>query len=104
LWDFTAEKKATNTIKNSIITSTTCIFTTKSYAWLMKINRIKEILVIKDISQKDFASKIGKSINSVSSICNNKSQPHLRDLRRMAIILDIDIRELLVSTKKQSNG
>lgn len=27
------------------------------------------------------------------------SQPHLKDLKRIAEILDVDIRELLVSTK-----
>lgn len=70
----------------------------------MKINRLKEVLVIKELSQKEFAKKIGKSINSISSICNNKSQPHLKDLRKMAQILDIDIRELLVSTKNKTNG
>lgn len=65
----------------------------------MKINRIKEVLVIKDISQKDFAIKMGRGTNSIGSICKNKSQPHLKDLRKMAMILDIDIRELLVSMK-----
>jgi putative transcriptional regulator len=64
-----------------------------------KINRIKEVLVIKAISQKELAKKMGKSTNAVGSICNNKSQPHLKDLKKMAIILDIDIRELLISTK-----
>lgn len=64
-----------------------------------KINRIKEVLVSKDISQKDFAAKIGRNPNSIAAICNNKSQPHLKDLKRMAEILDVDIRELLIPTK-----
>jgi len=66
-----------------------------------RINRIKEILVIKGISQKELAAKLGKSTNSIASICNNKSQPHLKDLKIIAEILDIDIRELLVTTKQQ---
>lgn len=64
-----------------------------------RINRIKEILVIKGISQKDFAEQTGKSRNTITLICNNKTQPHLKDLRTMAVILDVDIRELLVATK-----
>lgn len=64
-----------------------------------KINRIKELLVIKDMSQKYLAEKLDKNPNTIASICNNKSQPHLKDLKRIAAILDVDIRELLVPTK-----
>ena len=63
-----------------------------------RINRIKEVLVIKGISQKDLAERMGKNPNTITSICNNKSQPHLKDLKKMAEILEVDIRELLVST------
>ncbi|WP_136465214.1 helix-turn-helix transcriptional regulator [Flagellimonas onchidii] len=64
-----------------------------------RINRIKEVLVIKGISQKELAVKMDRNPNTITSICNNKSQPHLKDLKRIAQILDVDIRELLVSTK-----
>lgn len=64
-----------------------------------KINRVKEILVRKDMSQKELAKRLGKNPNTITSICNNKSQPHLKDLKRIAEILDVDIRELLVSTR-----
>jgi putative transcriptional regulator len=64
-----------------------------------RINRIKEILVIKGMSQKALAEKLGRSTTTVASICNNKSQPHLKELKRIAEILDVDIRELLVPTK-----
>ena len=66
---------------------------------LERINRIKEVLVIKGITQKELAAKLDKNPNSITSICNNKSQPHLKDLKRIAEILDVDIRELLVPTK-----
>ncbi len=65
-----------------------------------KINRIKEVLISKDLSQKELAKRLGKSANAIASICNNKSQPHLKELRRMARLLDIDIRELLLPTKE----
>ncbi len=64
-----------------------------------RINRIKEILVIKGVSQKELAVKLGKNPNTIASICNNKSQPHLKVLKQIAQILDVDIRELLVPTK-----
>ncbi|MBD77813.1 MAG: transcriptional regulator [Crocinitomicaceae bacterium] len=65
-----------------------------------RINRIKEILVIQGVSQKELAAKLGKNPNTVTAMCNNKSQPHLKDLKKIAEILDVDIRELLVPTKK----
>ena len=64
-----------------------------------RINRIKEVLVIQGMTQKALAEQLGKTANTVALICNNKSQPHLKDLKRIAEILDVDIRELLVATK-----
>lgn len=63
-----------------------------------RINRIKEVLVIKGKSQKWLAEQMGISTTAMTAICNNKSQPHLKDLKRMAAILEVDIRDLLVST------
>lgn len=63
-----------------------------------RINRIKEILVIKGMSQKELSVKLDRNPNSIASICNNKSQPHLKDLKRIAEILEVDIRDLLVPT------
>lgn len=64
-----------------------------------RINRIKEVLVIKGMSQKTLAEKLNRSTTTIASICNNKTQPHLKDLKAIALILDVDIRELLVPTK-----
>ena len=62
-----------------------------------RINRVKEVLVIQGKSQKWLAKQMGISTTAMTAICNNKSQPHLKDLKRMAEILEMDIRELLVS-------
>lgn len=51
------------------------------------------------MSQQELAAQLGKNPISVTSMCNNKSQPHLKDLKRIAEILDVDIRELEVPTK-----
>jgi putative transcriptional regulator len=64
-----------------------------------RINRIKEMLVIQGKSQVWLADKLGKSTTAITSICNNKSQPHLKDLKKIVTLLDVDIRELLVPTK-----
>lgn len=64
-----------------------------------RINRIKEVLIITGKSQKWLSEQLGKSTTAVTSFCNNKSQPHLKDLKRIAEILEVDIRELLVATK-----
>jgi len=64
-----------------------------------RINRIKEVLVIKGMSQKELAAKLNRNPNTITSICNNKSQPHLKDLKRIAEILEVDIRELLIPTR-----
>lgn len=64
-----------------------------------RINRIKELLVIQGKTQIWLADKLGKSTTAIAAMCNNKTQPHLKDLKKIAIILDVDIRELLVPTK-----
>ena len=64
-----------------------------------RINRIKEILVIQGKTQVWLAKELGKSTTAIAAICNNKTQPHLKELKRIAKILDVDIRELLVPTK-----
>jgi transcriptional regulator with XRE-family HTH domain len=65
-----------------------------------KFNRIKEILVRQGVSQKDLALQLGKNEHTVSNWCINKSQPHLKDLFKIAEILDVDVCELLVPSKE----
>lgn len=65
-----------------------------------RINKIKEVLVRKGVSQKDLAVELGKNEHTVSNWCINKSQPHLIDLRKIADYIDVDICELLVSNRK----
>jgi transcriptional regulator with XRE-family HTH domain len=67
---------------------------------MQRLNRIKEVLVIKNKSQKWLSQELGRSANSIALICNNKTQPHLSDLKKIAELLDVDIRELLVPTKQ----
>lgn len=63
------------------------------------MNTIKEILSQQGRSQKWLSQKLGKSYVIVSRYCNNKSQPPLEVLNEIAFILDVDVRELIKSTK-----
>lgn len=60
------------------------------------MNRIKEILEIKGIKQIWLAEKLGKSYNMVNLYAQNKRQPSLEDLFKIANILNISVKELLV--------
>ncbi|TRX46332.1 helix-turn-helix transcriptional regulator [Fulvivirga sp. M361] len=64
-----------------------------------KLNRLKEILVREGVSQKDLAVQLEKNEHTVSNWCINKSQPHLKELYKIAEILQVDICELLISKK-----
>lgn len=63
------------------------------------INRIKVVLVEKKRTSKWLSEQLGKDPATVSKWCTNSSQPSLETLSRIAQILEIDIRELLISTK-----
>jgi transcriptional regulator with XRE-family HTH domain len=63
------------------------------------MNRIKEVLEQKGIKQKWLAEKLGKSFNSVNSYVQNRQQPRLEVLNQIAEILDVDIKDLIVSSK-----
>lgn len=63
------------------------------------MNRIKEFLEIKGMSQTDLAHKLGKSFNMVNLYATNKVQPPIPVLYEIADILSIDVRELLQPNK-----
>ena len=64
------------------------------------MNRIKEILEQKGIKQIWLAEKLGKSYNMVNSYAKNRRQPSLENLYKIAEILQVDIKELLISNIK----
>jgi len=63
------------------------------------MNRIKEVLQEKGIKQVWLADQLYKSYNMVNSYVQNRRQPNLEDLYRIADILDVDVKELIVSNK-----
>ena len=64
------------------------------------MNRIKEVLEEKGIKQTWLADKLGKSYNMVNAYAQNRQQPRLEVFTEIANILDVDIKDLIVSTKK----
>ncbi len=63
------------------------------------MNRIKEVLAQKGIKQTWLAEKLGKSFNMVNSYAQNRRQPPIEVLYRIAEFLDVDVRDLLVEKK-----
>ena len=63
------------------------------------MNRIKEVLEGKGIKQTWLAGKLGKSFNTVNSYVQNRQQPRLEVLLKIADILDVDIKSLTISNK-----
>ena len=69
------------------------------------MNCIKEFLEAKGMSQTDLAHQLGKSFNIVNLYAANKVQPPIPVLYRIAEILNVDVRELLVGNKSvNENG
>lgn len=63
------------------------------------INRLKIVLAEKDRTNKWLAAKLDKNTTTVFRWCRNDMQPSLETLTEVAEALDVDIRELLHSTK-----
>jgi putative transcriptional regulator len=68
------------------------------------MNRIKEVLEQKGIKQIWLADQLGKSYNIVNGYVQNRNQPSLEILFRIAEILDVEVDSLLNKTKKKSNN
>lgn len=60
-------------------------------------NRLKLVLVEHQKTGKWLAEQIGRSTCTVSKWCSNTVQPDLKTLNKIANILHIDVKDLLVS-------
>jgi repressor LexA len=59
------------------------------------MNRIKEVLEEKGVKQTWLAERLEKSYNMINAYVQNRRQPSLDDLYKIARILGIDVRDLL---------
>lgn len=71
-----------------------------NFMLMTDLNRIKVLLVEKKRTNKWLAEELGKDPATVSKWCTNTSQPDIYTFAKIASLLEVDIRELLVSTKK----
>ena len=60
------------------------------------MNRIKEVLKNKGISQTWLAKQTGKSYNTINEYARNVRQPSLEDLYTIAEILNVEVKDLLI--------
>ena len=67
------------------------------------MNRIKEVLEDKGIKQTWLAEKLGENFNIVNGYVQNRQQPRLEILLEIGNILDIDVKELIISNKPQNH-
>jgi len=61
------------------------------------LNRIKVVLCEKKMTSKELANLLGKSQCTVSRWMTNTCQPDLQTLKQIADILQIDVKDLLIS-------
>lgn len=67
---------------------------------MKQINRLKVVIVEQNKTGKWLAEKLGKNEATVSRWCTNESQPSLETLVSIANALKVDVKDLLISTKK----
>ena len=72
----------------------------KKYNYMEIFNRIKIALVEKDKTGKWLAEQLGKSTCTVSKLCKNSIQPDIKTLNEIANLMDVDVKDLLVSNKE----
>ena len=66
---------------------------------IVQLNRIKTVLTECGKSNLWLAKRLNKNAATVSRWCTNDNQPSVETLYQIALLLDVDIRELLNKTK-----
>ena len=66
---------------------------------MAEFNQIEVVLVKKKRTGKWLAEQIGKSNCTVSKWCSNAAQPDIPTLSKLAEVLEVDIRDLLVGNE-----
>jgi len=61
------------------------------------MNKIKQVLEEKGLTQIWLAEKLGKSYNMVNSYAKNRRQPSIEVLFKIAEILDVEAKDLIQS-------
>ena len=72
---------------------------TKSNMEIQRYNRLKIVLAERERTGTWLSEQMGHSISTVSRWMTNKVQPSVEQLYEIARHLDVDVKELLVSSK-----
>ena len=72
---------------------------TKSDMEIQRYNRLKIVLAEKERTGTWLSEQMGHSISTVSRWMTNKVQPSVEQLYEIARHLDVDVKELLISSK-----
>jgi DNA-binding Xre family transcriptional regulator len=64
------------------------------------LNRLKVVLVENQKTSKWLAEQLGVSAVTVSKWCTNMHQPDLQTLAKIADLLNVDVKDMLNSTKE----
>ena len=64
------------------------------------LNRIKAALADKGKTNRDLAKHLNRTESTVSRWCTNDIQPSVEIFAQIAEFLEVDIRDLFVSTKE----
>ena len=67
----------------------------------MKLNKIKDVLDSKGISQTWLAKQLGKSFSTVTCYARNKYQPDLETLLEISKILEVDLKDLITDENER---
>lgn len=68
----------------------------------MKLNRIKDVLEEKGITQTWLAKQLDKSYNSVNAYVCNRVQPNLETLLQISTILNVDMKDLISDSSERT--
>jgi putative transcriptional regulator len=92
--------ETTISLKNEEL-QTNYLYTKQQFSCTMEkinYNRIKAVLAEKNVSSKELAKHLDKTESTVSRWCTNDVQPSVEVFYQIAKFLEVDIRELFVST------
>jgi transcriptional regulator with XRE-family HTH domain len=67
------------------------------------MNRIKEILQEKDLTQVWLANQLEKSFKMVNAYACNRKQPSLETLFVIAGLLDVSVKSLIIDNKRKNH-
>mgnify|MGYP003563832224 CR=1 FL=1 len=92
--------KAILFVESALISQNLAYFCSKIQSG-MKLNRIKDILEQKGISQTWLAKQVGKSFSTINSYACNRYQPDLETLLAISKILQVDLKDLITDEKER---